>query len=359
MSIQPVLGIALRFCVLLCALNVTVECKGKEVESGVGSGRITARSQIEPYVNWLPGETESLVVLREDYTIPERRPVGRDGVAFSVVKREGLIDFLLDRPGTRQILSGKTIKLWIEGRRQFRLPGLSPIEGVINDGCHILVFADDIRNTCQWLMKRLKQTGGTQHDINGQSVVEYIPRSLRRHPHGFSYWITSPKPDVLLIATHPGFLSELLAKVVKPDKTAFPATLPEWQSISPDAAIWGIRRYPERFGESDISDVRWPDRGVTGDAAGFVFSIDEDADRATIIWFACDDVIVKRLRKSLRKRLSEDDTECAIRSETNGTVRIAIEWPDEAKKANDSDRLRIRANLASWLHWYLGHAAVL
>lgn len=358
MSNRFVLGFSLRICVLVFVLNTTVECNGKdEVASRLEPDRVTARSQIEPFVNWFPADTESLVVLREDYCIPAKRPTDNDA-KFSISIREKLIDFLLDRPSTRQILSGRTIKLWIEGGRHFRLPGLSHIEGVIFDGCHVMVFTENVGNASKRLMDRLKLTGGTRHDFNGLSVVEYVPRYLKLQPHGFSYWIMSPQPDVLLIATHPEFLREMLVKVMKPDNTAFPHTLAEWKYVNPDAAIWGIRRYPKNFGKLDLSDVRLPEDGVTGNTSGFAFSIDEGADRARIVWFSCDATIVQRLNKSFQTRVSDDESGCTFQSSTDGTVTISIEWPNEAKNADASSRRRIRAKMSGWLQWYLGYAAV-
>jgi hypothetical protein len=272
----------------LCATSPTI---GDDGLDGAATRKLS-RSADQPYMDWLPADSESLIVVRTPYTIlakPEnpaasqRRP---SGIAFHEMTFNGMFEHHV-----RDVFVGKTIDVWVEASTRFRFRDLPCDVGHVSttglglkyDGCYIVVFAEQSPVPQKELFRRLLQqhSGNTSptvrpavlHQIGQHDAIEYTPQ----HLHGArtraaaetpemtrkidtawatTYWLAVPRPNTLLIATTRSCLTETLRKMGDPDQLAFPESLEEWEYVSPDAPIRGIRHFQEPIGKTDFSDPR-------------------------------------------------------------------------------------------------------
>ncbi len=345
---------------ILLHVHADVAANDKPMRADDSGVRLLARGQIEPYINWLPNDTETLIVLREKYTIPMESPEFNAGMTFAMQEQEGWLNGVFDHRHARALLSGKVLTLFIEGSCQFRLPRKSGCDGVLNDGCVVLVFEQSLGEAQQALFRQMRVMGAKPCAVHGVSALEYTPRRLRGNAAGISFWITSPKPDVLLIATSSDFLKAILEKMARPDKTALPTTLSNWRHIDAAATVWGMREYQPRNPQVlDISDARWREGlelPAFANATGFSFQQNEADNRIEIVWLGCDDGMIEKLRKSIRHRVAKDEVDCAVQSEGNGVLRITVVWPDAKDLPRAAERRQMRSGIEMWLWWYLGRA---
>ena len=80
---------------------------------------VSARSSVQPYIDWLPPDTETLVVLKQPYRMPVSPDL--DSKSLDTIWREIYLARMFSG-AARSALVGKQIRLWIEGSCRFRLP---------------------------------------------------------------------------------------------------------------------------------------------------------------------------------------------------------------------------------------------
>ena len=120
--------------------------------------------------------------------------------------------------------------------------------------------------------------------IEGRRVSMFRKRFER---DDWTLYITQPRPNILIGATHRGYLVELLGRMTKHRAPrALPEELPEWRHLDATARNWGIRHYDPKDAELDPTSPlgRW-DVGMIRDekAIGLVFTLDL-TKRATVTY---------------------------------------------------------------------------
>jgi len=339
------------------------------------------RSQIQAFLDWIPASSETLVVLKRPYRIPQKLDEST-APALDVAFRELHLMNMFETD-VREVLVGQTIRHWIEASSRFRLPEFPPEVGQVNltgcnqkyDGCHVLVFDDEATLDTEELFTRvLKQrdeqergfVAPKKHRIEGHTTIEYVAgRMARRRSRGsretpavteeldtiwcLRYWITSPVKNVLLVATSRSFLEETLRKIRKPDQTAFPTTLDEWKYLGNLAPIWGMRHFPAQPTLRDLTDFR---RRGTQTATGFTFEIDPIAKRARLTFLNCNQAAAKNMRSVIQQYVYADTQ---FSTGPDGMLVARIDWSKEPAGV----ALRIKAALEFWLQMQLGHAVVI
>jgi hypothetical protein len=322
--------------------------------------RVTARTQAEPYIDWLPEESETLTVLHSPYRIPVEYPT-HNVRSFSVRMNENMMGVVFAGP-LRQLLAGKTVTMSIEAACRFRVPQVDPpITPLIYDGCCIFVFDRESRLNDSRILDSLEESGvrrgrprrARRHTIENQTVLEYLPKNAEQFPRGFSYWVSLPSPGVLIIATENTFISTVLKRINNPEKLAFPDRLEEWGHIGADARKWGIRHFGASIGETDVSDPRRPwGNDPEAHATGIALQINTHAQRAHIAVLGCDELMIRRLSFGIRNAVHQDALSEVM---PNGLLRIDIDWsaepPDQMK--------RVEGRLSGWLQNILGYAVVI
>ena len=352
-------AIAIFFLALLpCSFSALASDTTPTAGTTTSTASITARSHVAQVVDLFPNDIETLAVIRKPWVIPDNRPdprVASNG--FAGRSRDLQLSFVLDRDYLWEKISGNTVSIWVEGARHFRLPGINSVQPVIHDGCQVFVFKEDIPDALRNLFRALRGARGRRHMVGEIEVLEYVPRSLRLMPQGFSFWLASPNSKTLLIASDLSFLRSMLETKSASFKPSFPDSLPYWRYIDTNATAWGIRNYRNDFGETDISDARWhSDRdSPPGVSTGFVFQLNEN--HGEVVWFNCDHGMTDTLTKSVRARVSSNIAECRIQRD-DGRLRVIVRWPEPKNEAQIETRRRIRNRIGSWLLWHLGHAAV-
>ena len=340
----------------------------------------SVRCRVQPYIDWLPAEAESLIIVRQPYRIPptpdkvESTESTPSGIAFHEMYFDGMFD-----DHVREVLVGHTIDVWIEASTRFRFPKLAddvghvPLTGwgLKYDGCHVVVFDDQSSLNTDDLFKRLLRDlseqnpdvpRGVRHQIEQQDTIAYTPSHLygtrvrasgetaevtRKLDAAWSttYWIASPRKNILLIATSRSFLAETLRKMQNPDRLAFSESLEEWEHLSGNVPIWGMRHFKERAKETDFSDLRYS----TGyDATGIAFEISPDKGSGTIVILNCNPKAIEGMQSIIRDFVSAGTV---FTEKDNGTLVAQIDWSEQPPKTAQ----RIQRLLGSWIQMYFGH----
>jgi len=99
----------------------------------------------------------------------------------------------------------------------------------------------------------------------------------------WTVYVTQPRPNLLISATHRGYLVDLLERMDKQGgQRALPESLPEWKHLDTIARIWGVRHY-------DMKDAEFDPTSPLGDwairdhrAVGLAFAYHPQKHEATV-----------------------------------------------------------------------------
>jgi hypothetical protein len=370
----------------LSLVVLPLTCLGDEKEKGPSSSVKSARSEIQPYVDWLPANSQTLVVSQRLFQIPAERPedAALDTVSLDAVYLRMHVMHMFEGEA-REVLAGKRIRLWIEAASRFYFPEFpDEVEDAVEtvgvsthyDGCHVLVLDEAAAPDTPELFEKLllqhpeptsQIPAAKRHVIDGYNAIAYsvsppdlnhsrtTPEQKKRIDATLSirYWIASPVENVLVVATSREVLEETLRKVSNPDQKAFPASLEGWMHITGDMPTWGMRHLPEKpdpFDHTPLTSLRDEEEGY--DVSGLTFGIDGEADKAELTFVNCSSKMLVRIQSMIRREFT------SLTSTTVGPhhrVLFYLDWseetPDDARKAG--------RQFVFWLLYHLGHAAVI
>lgn len=340
---------------MLCLILAIDQCaRAQELTSEVDP--LTARAQISNVLQWIPPESEALTVISEPYWIPETPADPREQNSFIQDAYERTIGGAFPSL-TRRVMSERLVELYVEATSQFRLEkqGADPV--VVAERVYILVFKKplgDIRLSLFRILRRRREEARV-YDVEGNQVLEYVSRKRRSLAVSRRYWLSVPKPNVMVLTTRQEFMNRVFRKPPAAAPEAFPDQLKEWNHVSAGATVWGMRHFNDTVGEGDFSDARvlvdpqMVQQGNLGRASGFVFAIDSKARRARSVWLSCDDPVKEIVSSLFENYVSEAGRESD--DEIADTFSVSIEWPAGA------DGLKTQAMFADWIAWFLGYAA--
>jgi len=341
------------------------------------------RKRFEPILNWLPADSESLTVVDCPWQIPaEYNPKNPDeGMRqFDVCLRDWQLQYMLNGD-QRRLLAGKTIRLWISAASDFHVesPPVQVEELIVPDGytlrytgVHIIEFDADSGFVASELFTSLLKTSARgsfpaakRLDVLGYDTVEYSAMHMAENrPQGaretaataplidvwfaFRFWMASPKPNILIVATSKEVLEATLNGIAKPSSAAFPVDAPEWTDIDPEAKVFGIRRFLRPVNASDYSDLR----RFGAEASAFTFTIDNSASTANIS--------IRRANPQARRRLEGILSPYVANSfrqmtSTPDVFQIQLNWADSEGVRKDRTPSGLNSVL---LHW-LGYSAII
>ena len=238
-----------------------------------------ASDHLNNVLQWLPPDSETLIVANGPFAMPVAAEYPKEGVE----EARG-IPFTLYRELKKGLIlkpfEGKKVALALEASRRFTAPndlGLMRFEGAL-----VVQFDEQEHESLAAAFERCLESADKQFEVNRINVGVFD----RGWPgesddEGWSLFIANPRPGVFLGATNQILLEETIYRMdsTPADERAFPADLPEWEEIDTRAAVWGLRHYRTESARLDPSSPLRPESAAnTPDpkAIGFVFCIEED-----------------------------------------------------------------------------------
>lgn len=190
----------------------------------------------EDFIWLLPADTETMMVAKGPINITTAEPSNFDGFLQKVLY--GGADSINKDRLTKQ-LAGQKLLFYVEGSRKFKTPkslGLAPFEG-----CQIMTFGSEFASRREAIIQSLEKEARSVIKVDEYKVAVYEEIDEKDL---WKFYIVSPKPDMLLMATDLNYLTEILKRLkTKSDKRALPDTLSEWKEVDTTAQFWAIRHY--------------------------------------------------------------------------------------------------------------------
>ncbi len=239
---------------------------------GVGPDRKTQISppvlpgDVRQIVEWLPPDSESLLVSNGPFPCPAEAGRGRPFLETVRPFPFGMLVFMQKKLLARH-LAGQNILLAVEGCRHFRAPkglGMMPY-----DGCQIVRFEPKSHEKVRQAFDACLQAAEKTIQVENQQVACFQERLEQDE---WSLLLAHPRPGMLLCATDHEYLKQVLQRMQGPRPgRAFPDSLPEWEYLKGEAAVWGLRHYRREFSKTDPTSpfrekaaANLPDPGAVG-----------------------------------------------------------------------------------------------
>jgi hypothetical protein len=145
-------------------------------------------------------------------------------------------------------LAGQDVALAVEGARRFRLP--SGLGTARYEGGHVLVFRRDLGAAGDAVKKALADAAAKAQRIAGREVFALEEKFEN---DVWKFYFAQPKPNVLVCATDPSYLTEMFRRMDRPEEQrALPKDLPEWKYVDTTARFWAVRHYGEAGDGDDV-----------------------------------------------------------------------------------------------------------
>jgi hypothetical protein len=208
------------------ARNRSLAAKGSELADSI--------------LDWLPADTETLVVAQEPFSITKQDQTGiptalrlaQDYVLglLAVAENEKLAEALL----------GRTIRLAALGARRFENhPPLQndvlPLGMIAYQGCAVYAFAEPLPEA---ILSRPSDDSVIGHRV-------WISKGTQNdRPNSDTYLVSLLQPDLMTVCNNREFFQEIVSrKGIPREARALPPELPEWKHLDRTAPLWAICHY--------------------------------------------------------------------------------------------------------------------
>ncbi len=233
-----------------------------------------SRPRWECVLEWLPEDTETVVVAPGPFNLPKQAMERIDFHEVAPLLAAGSLPDPQDEL-LRKELGEHKVLCAVEGSRRFTAPrdlGMMPYQG-----CHVLQFESAADDAVRKAFRAFLAKAEKKIDLAGEPVAVF---TKKQQADVWTYFVVRPRPGVLICATDQGYLEETLKRIGrKPKNRALPADLPEWKHVDVKARVWAIRHYRKEFADKDPSSPLRPG-GAWGrpdpSAVGFVFWYNPD-----------------------------------------------------------------------------------
>jgi hypothetical protein len=287
---------------------------------------------------WLPPNTETLLVAQGPFEVAPVEPGDpRQGESPPMERMLQLFacgpSANAERSTLLKSLKDLKIAFVMEGARGFRSPkglGLMPYEG-----CHIMVFKDDLKTAQDDFVKALKAANAEEKQIVGQKT--FVIKSKLENDQ-WTFYFTMPKPNIILAATDQAYLEDVLKRIAmkeKPADRALPDSLPEWKHVNRKAGFWGIRHYDKTNAKNDPSSPLTNEKRAANtpdpDAIGLVFEYDPHKKNVVSVKYLSSNERAGGIA-AMAWSHEQEGLKPAIRQKTKGVVEITVDLSDEKSK---------------------------
>jgi hypothetical protein len=217
----------------------------------------------EPYLKWLPSDTETLLG-GQDLLIPFRREqiVKDDKVDFVQVARTfvaGDIN-LLDAGKVWEPLADRKVALALSGGRNYE--GVSSFGGHRCEGCTILVLEKELPERGEDWIKAIRPKAKEVRKMGEREVLVFPSMVEMEAIFKLKPWqgtfILLLNAKTILCATSDAYLKEVLEQIDHPAEG--PSRLgqrQEWKYVEPNSAAFMIRQVPEREMPRTLQAIVW------------------------------------------------------------------------------------------------------
>jgi hypothetical protein len=272
-------------------------------------------SRIDEVLHWLPVDSETIIVANGPFKIEKANESFRFQAAVQSLPL-GILQELLPKE-----LVGKDVSLAVEGSRCFRSPhglGMMPYQG-----CQVVVFDKGTASVLSTAMQVLLRKSRRTIEISGKRVAVF---EEKWENDNWTLYVTQPRPEILLCATHDGYLKEVLDRMEgASSKRAMPEDLPEWRYVDTKSRVWAVRHYSKAEAARDPSSplreeaaANIPDVG----AIGVTFSYNADGNLATVRYLTHAKNAIAIAREAWY--MPTEKLEPKIREVETGVVEIAL-----------------------------------
>src|SRR5262245_26601533 len=196
---------------------------------------------VEEALSWLPGDTESVWVNQEPFTINSNRSLEQ---LYDQPAQVYSLDRLseLNQGNFYRALTNRTIRMVVAGARDTRsanagIPGAIPRHDVV-----YLYFLAEPANLSMpdEFMENWPVWRGVSMVDSGEPFKPGFQQTKREDEN----WIALGRPEVLVLTNNKSLLREILRRIANGSTTrALPADLPEWKQVDQTASFWGLRHY--------------------------------------------------------------------------------------------------------------------
>lgn len=230
-------------------LNAVAFTHSVSAQSQKQTAEKSLSKNVEATLKWLPTDTEIVVVARSfkmpgsaELSIVGLKPTAAAAKMLQVHAMGPLLS--LDKSKYVDLLAGKKIALALGAGRSFDV--VSEFGSVRYQGCHVLIFEDDLAKTGDRLTELLRKDANAIHTVEGYKTYVFksvvVKDSVFKDKDWEGVFVVRPQPNVLLVATQEAFLKEVLERRrLKPADRAFPKQLSVWKHVDRSASAWIIR----------------------------------------------------------------------------------------------------------------------
>lgn len=274
-----------------------------------------ADERIQEALAWLPGDTESVWVNREPFTIRPELGIDmlwdRPNISYSVDRLAAL-----NGGEFYKALGNHTIRLVVAGARDIRKNRMASVPAPVaaEDVAYVFFLAEPV------------DFASADESIQGHPVWHAIakvdagdaPRpGEKRAQRDDENWLALARPDVMILTNRHALLAEMLERVNSGSRTrAMPANLPEWSHVDRRASFWGLRHYADgskaKTGEPGFDAADLPHYS-DGKAVGVTVRFDSVSQRLEIIYLSSAELLRRRgAADPLAREFKVDQPEAGI-----------------------------------------------
>ncbi|MCU1233723.1 MAG: hypothetical protein JWP63_1690, partial [Candidatus Solibacter sp.] len=240
----------------------------------------SANELADAVLQWLPVDTQTLVVAQQPFSIDKPDPTK---LPTALTMAQGYVVGLLYAAEKNSIVDtilGRTVRFAALAARRFRHhPGDEkhglPLGMIAYQGCAVYAFSEPLPESLvarpsedSVMGHRVWVSTGTQSDLRDSET----------------YFVSLLQPDLLAVCNDRAFLQQLVSRKGFPQKDrALPAGLPEWKQLDRSAPLWAISHYPADG--SFVGLLGLTTDGVNNETTGIAveFGLNSGTTRARII----------------------------------------------------------------------------
>ncbi len=194
-------------------------------------------------LNWLPTDTQTLIVAPHPFVIPKGGQDNNDSSPVDLLRGFALGP-VNEFPTLYETLAGRTVAFALSGAREFL--GFTGLGLVPSDGCAVIVFSGPLGSSLQSAV-----SGAPKEDWSGATIFSFVTArkgSPRDSPEQLNLFVTQVGSNVLVVATDRNSLHSLLRRRAGfQTGRALPDGLPEWREVDVTAPAWAIRHYKHTY----------------------------------------------------------------------------------------------------------------